>query len=84
MTTELAPSCRAVIAELADYLDGELPFAARATLEAHFVSCYRCVTYLAGYRETVRLLRRSAALRDGVGPALPDELVAMMLAPSRA
>lgn len=79
MSTELAPSCRNVIAALADYLDAELPFAVRAALEAHFGGCCRCVTYLVGYRETLRLLRLSAASRDIAPVVMPDDLVAVIL-----
>ena len=48
-------SCRELIEFLADYLEAGLPPAEHAAFEAHLALCPDCVTYLASYRETIRL-----------------------------
>jgi anti-sigma factor RsiW len=63
---------------LADHLDGDLAPAVRLRLEDHLVRCVRCLTYLHGYRTTVRLIHASA--RTAVTAPLPEALVRTLLA----
>jgi len=53
---------------LMDYLEGTLPPADRATIEAHVSGCPRCVAFIESYRETPRILRAATAA------ALPEDL----------
>jgi anti-sigma factor RsiW len=61
-------ACRDGVALLMDYLEDQLPPAERALLEAHVVSCPRCVAFVESYRQTPRILRAATAA------ALPDDL----------
>lgn len=70
LDTEIAGvRCRAVLAELSDYLDGELPAARVAVLQAHLADCARC----ARFGGTVAGVL--GALRRGV-PDAPDDVAA--------
>ena len=51
-------SCRARVALLCDFLDGELPAPRRRLLQAHRRSCRPCAEVLGGLTRTVAALRR--------------------------
>lgn len=50
-------SCRKRVALLCDYLDGELPAAARRVVAAHRRSCLPCEQVLASLERTLAALR---------------------------
>ncbi|OGS41201.1 MAG: hypothetical protein A2506_00865 [Elusimicrobia bacterium RIFOXYD12_FULL_66_9] len=52
-------SCRRRLALMCDYLDGELPPAARRLIAAHRRSCLPCARVLASLKRTVAALRES-------------------------
>jgi anti-sigma factor RsiW len=68
MTARLDPACRALVAGISAYLDGDLDAAACAALERHAAACDRCASLVAGLRQTVGLCREagSAPLPDAV------------------
>lgn len=84
MANEPAASCRDVSVLLDDYLDGDLPFATKARVEAHWAGCVRCLTYFAGYRETVLLVRAALSARDGGETRMPEALVRAVVADGEA
>lgn len=63
-----------VRAELGDYLEGDLPLARRALVDAHLDECAACAARLAGLRRAVEALR---ALED---PEPPARLASSVLA----
>lgn len=70
-------SCRRRVAVLCDYLDGELPAAARRAVSAHRRSCLPCAQVLASLERTLAVLhglksraRVPAAARRSLGRAL--------------
>jgi len=69
-------TCAELVDVLADYLDGELPPATRATFEEHLAACAACVEYPRTYRDTIRLGR--AACEEVAGDA-PEDLVRVVL-----
>jgi anti-sigma factor RsiW len=50
--------CRQAVALVGDYLDGALPAADAARLEAHLAECPHCSEYLAQLRVTIDALGR--------------------------
>ncbi len=68
-------TCRELVEFLADYLDGTLPRAERATFEEHLRECPDCVNYLATYCATIRLARASGNAGDIALPEMPEDLV---------
>ncbi|MGE3511063.1 MAG: anti-sigma factor [Vicinamibacterales bacterium] len=60
------PECRAVLEEIAAYLDGELDGTECRRIEAHCAACPSCTSVVDGLRETVGLCREA-----GVAP-LPE------------
>jgi anti-sigma factor RsiW len=70
--------CASGVDLLMDYLEGELPAEVRAALDAHVAGCPRCVAFIASYRATPSILRRSTAA------ALPEALGDSLLAVLRA
>jgi anti-sigma factor RsiW len=77
-------TCRALTDFLVDYLDGTLGADERARFDAHLAECPNCVAYLHAYRETIRLGRAVCREEhDAVGDAVPEELVASILAARR-
>jgi anti-sigma factor RsiW len=71
-------TCRELNEFLMEYLDGELPAAARAEFDEHLAVCEPCVRYLESYRATVRLAR--ACNGDDHHPhGVPDELIRAIL-----
>jgi anti-sigma factor RsiW len=67
-------SCREfLLLFLDDWLAGELPPRRWRECDRHVERCRACAEYVASYRETVRLVRKSG---DGEEPAeLSEELV---------
>ncbi len=51
-------TCEQVLAELPDYLEGELGAPTVAAVEAHLSGCPHCATFGGAYRAMVDLLRR--------------------------
>lgn len=71
------PECRAILEEIAAYLDGELDAAECRRIEAHCVACDSCTSVIDGLRETVGLCRKA-----GVAP-LPESVRERALASVR-
>jgi anti-sigma factor RsiW len=73
-------TCRDFVDFLSDYVEGEIGGTDRECFEAHLVECPDCVTYLATFRETLRLGRAWGG-EDGDVPLAdaPRELVAAVL-----
>ncbi len=59
--------CSEVLADLGDYLDGELSPSRKATIDAHLSGCDICERFGGEYAGVVRALKASAS------PALDDE-----------
>ena len=57
-------TCRELIDFIMDYLDGTLPAAQKADFERHLAVCPSCVSYLDGYRQTVKLGRTAFPATD--------------------
>jgi anti-sigma factor RsiW len=77
-------TCQELIDFLHLYLDGELPAERRGEFDRHLSACDSCVRYIETYKTTVLLGR--ATFRDPaapVGPEVPEELVAAILAAQR-
>ena len=55
-------SCSQVLAELSDYLDDDLPSAARAQVEDHLRGCEGCARFGGEFQGTVRALRAHLAI----------------------
>lgn len=73
-------TCRELIDFLMDYLDGDLPAAARDAFERHLAICRDCRIYLQNYEETVRAGRAALSTSDeSVPPSVPEELVQAIL-----
>jgi anti-sigma factor RsiW len=68
--------CREVIAFLDDYVAGELAIERRAIFDRHLSLCDSCVTYLATYRETIRLARAASPAIEDLPPDLITAIVA--------
>lgn len=75
-TTHDPGRCGARLAELNDYLDGELPAELCAELEAHLAGCPDCRVVLDTLGKTVQIVR---AL-DLTPPPLPADVEARLLA----
>lgn len=63
-----AAECRALLASISSYLDGELDQTACAAIERHCRECTRCGAFIQGLRQTIGLCREA-----GVAP-LPDAI----------
>jgi anti-sigma factor RsiW len=73
-------SCRQLIDTLAEYSAATLELGERERCDVHLASCARCVAYLRGYRETIRLTKVSGAPSTDVAEPMPAELVDAILA----
>jgi anti-sigma factor RsiW len=79
-----ALTCRELAEFLDDYLEGGLSETERARFDVHLGVCGACVSYLASYRETVRLGRRASARDDRAIPGdVPEGLIQAILAAGR-
>jgi len=69
-------TCRELTGFLSDYLDGELPAAARTTFEGHLAVCGACRAYLASFAQAVRLGRSACEPPDAEVPSdVPEDLI---------
>lgn len=59
--------CSEVLARLSDYVDGELPAAERAAVEAHLRGCDACTRFGGDFGATLEALRRHV-LRSASAP----------------
>ena len=75
-------SCRRLVELATDYLDGALPTAEEADLEAHLVICQGCRNYLQQMQRTIGLLG-SLAESPAVAPAAREHLLAAFRAGQR-
>jgi anti-sigma factor RsiW len=50
-------NCNELMAQLVDFLGGELVVEHRETLEVHIRGCPKCEAYVATYTHTVRVVR---------------------------
>lgn len=50
-------TCQQMVEILCDYVDGSMPEATRAELEAHLGDCPPCVNYVQSYKATAALGR---------------------------
>jgi anti-sigma factor RsiW len=71
-------TCQEVVGLLTDYLEGVMPAAERARLEAHLRTCDGCVNYLDQLRRTIQV---TGTLAEGW---LPPETAAKLVAAFRA
>lgn len=74
-------TCRDMVQFLMDYLSEDLPDDTRVVFERHVNACPDCVTYLATYRETITICRKSFELREEDVPVeVPEDLIQAILA----
>lgn len=67
-------SCREVIEQLWDYLDGELPFGRMEQIAAHLMECARCYPQYRFEFAFLALLARQRAFGRGPSPALVERI----------
>jgi len=60
MTQAVSPECRAILAGISAYLDGELETSACDAIERHCETCPSCARAVDGLRETIGLCRGAA------------------------
>jgi anti-sigma factor RsiW len=58
------PRCRDLLAQLSDYIDGELEATLCAELEQHLAGCHDCQILVDTTRKTVTLYRRHGEVAD--------------------
>ena len=73
-------SCRQLIDALADYTAATLELGQRKLCDEHLANCPRCVAYLRGYRETIRLTKLGSTASPDVAEPIPAEIVDAILA----
>jgi anti-sigma factor RsiW len=71
-------TCRQLIGFIGDYVSGELDDFSRGELERHLERCASCRAYLDSYRQTMTLVRATAA-DDVPADDVPEELVEVIL-----
>jgi anti-sigma factor RsiW len=81
MATPLGLTCKEFVEVITEYLDGTLPPAERARVEAHLPGCRGCRAYLSQMRQTIRVVGTL-----GAPPAepVPDETKRRLLDAFRA
>jgi anti-sigma factor RsiW len=67
--------CRQAVELMTDYLEGALPDADRARLEAHLAGCPHCSEYLAQIRDVIGAAGQIEP--DDLSPEAVDDLVAL-------
>ena len=73
-------TCKELIDFLMDFLDGELPAEEHRRFDEHLGLCHECTSYLASYRETVRLGNMICQPEESALPAdIPEDLVQAIL-----
>ena len=73
-------NCKGLIAELTEYLDGELEVSVRSELELHLMKCENCRVVVNTTRKTIEIFCNAepAPLPEGVRSRLHDALVARL------
>ena len=66
--------CESGVDLVMEYMEGTLPAAVAAAVDAHVARCPRCTAFIASYRETPRILR------DATAATLPPDLEASLMA----
>jgi len=66
--------CGEVLAELSDYLDGELLPARRVQLEAHLLGCEACERFGSAFTAVIQALRKRGGEPDGDEPQVFERL----------
>jgi len=56
------PDCKAILANISAYMDGELDSTACDAVERHCEGCLTCAALVNGLRETVGLCRQAASV----------------------
>ena len=64
--------CGEVLAELSNYLDGELAAARRRQIEAHLAGCDWCERFRGEFAEAIAVLRRELGAAESWLPAAED------------
>jgi anti-sigma factor RsiW len=83
--TGLELTCREICDFVMAWLDGELPEREQAIFAAHLSLCRQCVSYLEGYKATIKLARQSHETNPCAAlPPVPDDLVKAILAARKA
>ena len=78
-------TCRQLEEFILDYLEGDLPKRQRTVFELHLMLCPECRSYLAAYRETMRLARRASANEPPpLADKMPEDLITAIRAARRA
>ncbi len=73
-------TCEELIGFLMDYVDGELPPSEQRRFDQHLSLCTDCTTYVASYRETVRLGKIICQPgKDELPSGVPEDLVQAIL-----
>jgi anti-sigma factor RsiW len=71
-------TCGEVLAELSDYLDGELSLERRAQLEAHLQGCDVCERFGGRFEALIQAIRRQASSPSAEEPAVFERLRAYL------
>ena len=71
-TTHEHGQCQELLAQLSDYVDGELEEALCAELEAHLAECPDCRVMVDTFRKTITLYSVQSS------PALPEDVEARL------
>lgn len=75
MTHQHTSSCRELLAQISDYVDGELQAELCARLEKHLADCPDCRVMVDTTRKTVLLFKRCYHLtEESLSPAVTDRL----------
>jgi anti-sigma factor RsiW len=74
VSAERAITCRELTEVVTDYLEGVMPAAERARLDAHLELCEGCVNYVAQMRQTIRAVGELDA--GEVEATVPDDVLA--------
>ena len=78
-------TCRELIGFLMDYVEGELPPDEHRRFDRHLGLCTDCTSYVASYRETVRLGKMICRPdKEELPSDMPEDLVQAILAARRA
>jgi anti-sigma factor RsiW len=62
MNVPSTDDCKAILANISGYLDGELDTTACDAIERHCQQCPSCASLVSGLRETVGLCRQAASV----------------------
>ncbi len=66
MQPQISATCRALIAQLSGFLDGELDAARCEKIERHLATCHSCRVVADTLRKTIALYRGDIVLGSGV------------------